>query len=383
MRRQRLFTATAVASAAALALAGCAGGGSEPASDGGDEAKTVSVWISGDTNVQALWEETLIPAFEEANPDFTVEVNLDLHGENDSQTVAKLQAATDQDEEPDMDVMDGGLVQQAALAGLLVEPTVSDIPALANISDTVLEAGGDGGIPYRGSSVLLAYDTEKVPNPPQTLDELLTWIKDNPGRFTYNTPDSGGSGQSFVTTVLDQYVPDDVRDRMVVEPVENPETYWEEGFEELASLNEYIFQEGVYPNGNTQSLELLSSGETWMAPVWSDQFISGQKSGLIPEHYSYTQIDDPSFTGGAAYLGIPEASPRQEEAMTLVNWVLSPEAQALVAEGISGYPVIDLALLPEDVQTQFEDANIETLRLPYFGANSQELNRIWSERVPG
>ena len=46
--------------------------------------------------------------------------------------------------------------------------------------------------------VLLAYDSTKVTAPPKTLDELIAWIKANPGKFTYNSPSTGGSGGSFV-----------------------------------------------------------------------------------------------------------------------------------------------------------------------------------------
>ena len=35
--------------------------------------------------------------------------------------------------------------------------------------------------PYRGTTVVLAYDSEKVANPPKTMDELVEWMKENPG----------------------------------------------------------------------------------------------------------------------------------------------------------------------------------------------------------
>ena len=54
------------------------------------------------------------------------------------------------------------------------------------------------GVPYRGSSVIIAYNSTKISNPPTTLQGLYDWIKANPGQFTYNTPDTGGSGQFFV-----------------------------------------------------------------------------------------------------------------------------------------------------------------------------------------
>ena len=49
-------------------------------------------------------------------------------------------------------------------------------------------------LPYRGSQVLLAYDTTKLDpaNAPKTWPDLVAWIKANPGQFIYNRPDKGG-----------------------------------------------------------------------------------------------------------------------------------------------------------------------------------------------
>lgn len=387
MRTHRVVAAAAVAFSAALALAGCvqqspgaAGGDADASGDG--SGTSLTVFLSTDTNIQTLWEDSLIPAFVEENPDYSVDVQLDLHGEHDSQTIAKLTSATQQGEDPGYDLVDGGFVTQVAEAGLLTEVSAEDIAGLETVGENILEAGGPGSIPYRASSVLLAYNTDEVSEPPQTLDELLQWIRDNPGRFTYNTPDSGGSGQSFVATVLDHYVPDDVSEQMVTGYHEDLESHWDEGFDVLRDLNPYIYQEGVYPNGNAQELELLASGQIWMGTVWSDQFITGQEHGQIPENIDYTQISDPSFTGGASYLGIPATSPDQEGALVLANWLLSPEAQAIIADSVSGYPVIELDQLPEDVQSMFADANVDDLRLPYFSQMNEDLNRLWAERVP-
>ena len=387
MRAHRVVAAAAVAFSAALALAGCvqqspgaAGGDADASGDG--SGTSLTVFLSTDTNIQTLWEDSLIPAFVEENPDYSVDVQLDLHGEHDSQTIAKLTSATQQGEDPGYDLVDGGFVTQVAEAGLLTEVSAEDIAGLETVGENILEAGGPGSIPYRASSVLLAYNTDEVSEPPQTLDELLQWIRDNPGRFTYNTPDSGGSGQSFVATVLDHYVPDDVSEQMVTGYHEDLESHWDEGFDVLRDLNPYIYQEGVYPNGNAQELELLASGQIWMGTVWSDQFITGQEHGQIPENIDYTQISDPSFTGGASYLGIPATSPDQEGALVLANWLLSPEAQAIIADSVSGYPVIELDQLPEDVQSMFADANVDDLRLPYFSQMNEDLNRLGAERVP-
>lgn len=382
MKTPRLIASLAAVAAVGLALAGCAQSSSAASStDGAD--KKLTVFLSADTNIQDLWQKTLIPAFEKANPGYTVSVDFDLHGLHDQQTVAKLTAATIQKKDPGYDLVDAGFVSQVAASGLLEKVSSSTVPGLKDVPKDLVTAGGNGGIPYRGSSVVLAYDTKTVATPPKTLDDLLAWIKANPGKFTYNSPDTGGSGQSFVTTVLDQNVSAADRTKLVTGSAPEVEGDWDKGFATLAALNPYVYQKGVYPNGNNQVLDLLSSGQISIAPVWSDQFVTGRKNGQIPANIAYTQISDPSLTGGASYLGIPSASPRKAGAEKLVSWLLTPDAQALVSDSISGYPVIALDKLPSAVQDLFKDADIANLRPAYFATTAADMNKAWAQKVPG
>ncbi|MDQ0029408.1 extracellular solute-binding protein [Arthrobacter bambusae] len=295
----------------------------------------------------------------------------------------KLTSATEQNKEADFDLVDGGFVPKASAANLLTPVSSQTISALNDVPQDVLKAGGTGGIPYRGSAVLLAYDTKTVATPPKTLDDLLAWIKANPGKFTYNSPKSGGSGGAFVATVLDKFVPADARAKMTVGYEKDLEKYWDQGFATLKDLNSSVFQNGVYPNGNQQTLDLLAKGQISMAPVWSDQFITGLTNGQIPSTVRATQISNPSFTGGAAYLGIPKSSPHQEAALKLANFVLSPDAQTMIIKDMSGFPAISLDKLPADVKDKFKDADTNNLRKGYFDQMGKDLNNLWDQKVPG
>lgn len=381
MKTPRLLASLAAVAVAGLALAGCSQGGASASSTDGSD-KTLTVFVSADTNIQDLWQKTLVPAFEKDNPGYTVKVDFDLHGAHDQQTVAKLTAATLQHTDPGYDIIDAGFVSQVAASGLLTKMTSDQIPGLADVPQALVEAAA-GGVPYRGSSVLLAYNTKTVPTPPRTMSDLLAWIKANPGQFTYCPPSTGGSGGSFVTTVLDQYVSSADRAKLATEAAPELEGDWDQGFAALAALNPYVYQNGVYPNGNNQVLDLLASGQIAMAPVWSDQFVTGVKNGQIPSTISSTQISDPSFTGGATSLGVPSASPRQAAAIKLLSWILTPTAQTLIAESIAGYPVIPLDKLPDSVQAEFKNADIGNLRPGYFSANAADMNKAWAQKVPG
>ncbi|MFF0343994.1 extracellular solute-binding protein [Kribbella sp. NPDC004875] len=384
MKLRTAVAAVAAVTAAALALSGCAPQSSTAAKGGGaGDVKTVRVFISGDTNIQKLWTDDLGPAFEKANPGYKVQITLDLHGEHDAQTMAKLSASVAQKKDPGFDLVDGGFVPKASAANFLEPVDAAKVAPLADIPADVVKAGGTGGIPYRGSSVLLAYDTKTVPAPPKTLDELLAWIKANPGKFTYNSPKSGGSGGSFVATVLDKYVPADARQKMTVGYDKSLESTWDQGFATLHGLNPYVYQKGVYPNGNQQVLDLLASGQISMAPVWSDMFTTAVANGAVPSTVKATQISGPSFTGGAAYLGVPASSPSKDAALKVANFVLQPEQQALIVKDISGYPAISLDKLPQELQSKFANADTNNLRKGYFDSMTKDLNNLWDQKVPG
>ncbi|MEP6630429.1 MAG: polyamine ABC transporter substrate-binding protein, partial [Lapillicoccus sp.] len=111
MRRTIVVAASGLAPLA-LVLAACSGNG--PASTGGASAGgtadsgsggggTITVAASDDTNIQELFQQTLIPDFQAANPGTTVKLTYDLHGTNDQANFAKLAAAAQQNRDPAMD----------------------------------------------------------------------------------------------------------------------------------------------------------------------------------------------------------------------------------------------------------------------------------------
>lgn len=342
--------------------------------------KKLTVWISADVNIKDLWEKTLIPAFVKKNPSYSVSIVHDVHGSRDAQTVAKLTAATIQKKDPGFDLWDGGQSYVLGQSGLLTRANTKLLRNLKHVSPTTLRAGA-GAIPYRGSSVLLAYNPAKVSAPPRSVDDLITWIRNNPGQFAYNTPGTGGSGDSFVMTVLARYASAAAQAKLTQERDVALYTEWNRGFDVLGELHDKMFSKGTYPNGNAAVLALLSSGQISMAPVWSDQFATGQRNGTIPANFRALQLSTPGFTGGAAYMGIPRGTPRQKGARVLANWVLGKEAQELIVNAINGYPVRNLAKMDPAVVDKFKEANIDNLRAPYIATVVADMRQQWTAKV--
>lgn len=369
-------------SLALLAVVALGVGVSAPASHAASQ--TIQVYISADTNIQDLWMKTLIPAFKTQYPGYDVNVTFDLHGTHDAQETAKITAAAVLHKNPGVDLIDGGFVTTLGGSGLLYHPNKGLLTNIKNVNKTVL-AAGLGGIPYRASSVLLAYNSKTVSTPPATLDDLLTWIKAHPGKFTYNAPSGGGSGYAFVQTVVDKFLSNDDRKALVASAAPSLESKWAPGLEALRQLNKYTYgQNGTYPANNAETLKDLATGLVDMGTVWSDQFSSALKAGTMPANIKVVQIANPSLTGGASYLGIPNSSTNKVGARLLANWVLSPAAQNLIVSGtLNGFPVIPLSMLDPVATAAFTGVDILNLRAGYSSANANDLKSAWASTVPG
>jgi len=375
--KKKLVSALALTTVAALSLG-------VPAQSAQAAGTTIRLYISADTNIQDLWEKTLIPAFTKDYPQYDVKVTFDRNGANDAQTLAKITAAVATKRDTGMDLIDGGISTALGGAGLLFPLTGNLIPNLKSVPK-VLVANGKGSIPYRASTVLMAYNSKNVKTPPKTLAEVLTWIKANPGKFTYNAPAGGGSGYSFVQTVLDSQMT--AADTLKLQTVADKETQvkWAKGWDILRGLNKYTYgQNGTYPTNNAATLDLLAKGLVDLAPVWSDQIASALKAGTMPKDIKYYSITGPSLTGGPAFLSIPASAKNRSAARILVNWVLTPAAQSLIVAGnMNGLPVIPTSKLEASVASNVSSIDITTLRPGYFSANASDLRTAWAAEVPG
>ena len=347
-------------------------------------SKTIELLISADTNIQTLWNTVLIPAFVKEYPGYTVNVTFDRNGLRDAQTFAKIVAAKETRRDPGVDLIDGGIAGRLALANMLYKPSANLMPNLKDVSK-VLVKQGNGQIPYRASTVLLAYNSKNVTKAPKTLDDLLTWIKANPGKFSYNVPSGGGSGYSFVQTVVDMNLTAAERLSMSLAADKDIQVKWAKGLATLKDLNKYTYgKNGTYPANNAATLNLLATGEIDMGTVWSDQFASAKAAGTMPAHIKVTAIKSPSLTGGPAWLGIPSNASNRTGARLLANFVLSPAMQnAIMGGALKGIPVVNLAKLDQTLADGVRDVDVTDMRAPYFPANSDDLKSAWSLAVPG
>jgi putative spermidine/putrescine transport system substrate-binding protein len=404
MKKMTVLTTVALTLAFG-ALAGCGGGGSSTtgaSASGGSSSGSSSgsnsgsaapastdkpaaaakpgeftFYFTGSQNVKDLWD-ALIPMFEKANPDVKVKPVYVPSGTGAQPTYDRIMAAKQAGKgSGDIDLYEDGIsyVTRGKKDDLWETLSTDKIPNLSKVDQKLMKDNSNLAVPYRSSAVILAYNSDKVKNPPKTLDELYDWIRKNPERFAYNDPATGGAGSSFVQTAIYKFLPDDA----IHSSDPAIEKQWDQGFALLKDLGKYVYGKGIYPKKNQGTLDLLASGEVDMIPAWSDQTLDQLAKGQLPKSTKMTQMN-PGFNGGPTYLMVPKLSTNKDAVAKFLNFVLTPEAQSVIVTKMSGFPGIQLTNMPQDVQDKFKGAS-EGFRTFDIGDLGTDLNKRWQSDV--
>jgi putative spermidine/putrescine transport system substrate-binding protein len=348
------------------------------------DKKTLQVFTDGDTNISNWWNDIIKPAFEAAHPGYTFNVTItrgvgDGNGTIAQRAFAALQSKTD----PQVDYFeefeaDG--VPGSVEAGLWVTVDTKNVPNFSMINPAAIDLPYQ--LPYRGSQVLIAYDSAKIATPPKTFADIMAFAKANPGRFTYGRPDKGGSGSNFVIRAIHEA---NGRDPSIFTKESFTQAKADEmlgkAWELLRELHPFTFGEGTYPAGNTPALQLLAQGAVDMIPAWSDQALQAMNEGVLPETVKVAQLQDLALCGGFAYSAIPTNATDLEGALTLANFVLSPEMQTSCVRSIGGFPGISWDHLPPELKAEYLD--VIPVSIPTFpsGDWSTAKNDGWYKNV--
>lgn len=345
----------------------------------------IYVYTDSDTNISDWWTNTIIPAFEAEFPQYEVILTIVRGvGGGNADIANRALAALETGDDPQVDYFETLNVESVPAwleNDLFVEITPENVPNIANVIEATNRIPQE--IPYRGSQVLLAYNSEFVTEEevPTTYAELIEWIKANPGEFVYNRPDRGGSGAAMVTRAIFEVTGRDPSLFVPGTPDPALVAQFPEAWELLSSIHESIYEGGAYPAGNTPVLELFANGSVNMITAWSDQALQAINRGLLPEGTRLTQLQDLPFTGGYAYSAIPVNAPNLEGALALANFVLTREMQSAVVEQIGGFPAISWDELPTELQDQFNSVITDTVPTWPGGEYSALMVEGWYNNV--
>ena len=174
------------------------------------EKVTINLVTAGDQNMVDTFQFDLGPLFTERNPWIDVRVVGTGPGDAGSQKIIDKLVAQKNAGRDKWDI-DVAVIHEIGAAfcvreGLLSQYAPTAITYQYVTSDTAKSALGvdvEGYvIPMFHSQVVLAYNPKYIPEPPRSFEELVEWVKENPGKFGYNGIKQGASGVSFVASWL-------------------------------------------------------------------------------------------------------------------------------------------------------------------------------------
>ena len=366
----------------AAMLAGCGSGTAESANG----KETITLWASGSQNVGDIYE-TLVEEFNtnsEYADKYQVDFQFMLSGTGTQSLTDMLIAAHKAGQtNTDYDIVDLGgddLSKVVSQAGeeMLVKLDKTKIPNSSKVSAESTVAT-DYVQPYRGTTVIMAYDSEKVENPPKTVDELVAWMEENPGRFAYNAPGTGGAGDSFARSMVYNFMDEEA----MTSDDTSWEEEWDEGFQFLADIHPYMYESGgsiVYPNKNQGTLDLLNQGEIDMCPNWADMVLSQRAQGTIKDSIKIYQIE-PSLTGSLQSLAIPTFGSHEEGAYAFMDFMLSDTAQEILVKQMAAIPLVDTSNMDLTGYEDLMELDVSNFRIMSIGDLGTDFNTRWDSEI--
>lgn len=394
MKGMKKLLAAVMAGTMLLSMTACGGskpGGDAPGGSAGGSTpaakSTVNIYATGSDNVRSVWEK-LITDFNsnsEYKDQYEAKLQFVLSGTGAQNMRDMLVAAYKAGQtKSDFDIVDLNDTDMSVCLsqggeGMFVALDKTKVPNAATVTAEPVQ-GANVFQPYRGTTVVLAYNSDAVPTPPKTMDELVAWIKANPGRFSYNVPGTGGAGDSFVRTAIYNLIPDETA-LMSDDPKWADQ--WDAGFAFLKDLHPSMYKSGnaiLYPNKNQGVLDLLSNKEIDMCPAWADMVLSQRRAGTLPESTKISTIT-PSFTGSVQSLAIPAFGSNAEGAYAVMNYMLGDAAQKILVDDMAAIPLIDASKLDLTGVEDLASLDVSNFRTQSIGDLVTNLNKRWEQEV--
>ena len=174
---------------------------------------------------------------------------------------------------------------------------------------------------------MFTYNTDTVQNIPKTSDELLAFVKANPGKFTYARPAGSGPGRTFLQGL--PYILGDKNPK-------DPKT-WDKTWAYLKELNQYI---DYYPAKTGTTFAELNQGKRSIIASGLGWDMNQRITGGIPQNYGGFILNNTTLLSDAQYMALPKGltDDKREAVLKLMQWLMTPNMQAITYDSGYFYP---------------------------------------------
>lgn len=284
--------------------------------------------------------------------------------------------------------------------GILYGPFTERLPSFNNhINIEAADLLSDFGTPTDGyeapwgkAQFVMVYNSEKIASPPDTPEKLAAFVQQNPGRFSYPAPPDF-TGSAFVRNLM--YLTSGGHRKFMNADASSLSNGLNPLWAYLKELKPGLWRNGeTYPENLAKLDQLYASGEVWMTmdynPVKAANMVA---AGEFPEE-TRTFVFEGGTISNTHYLAIPFNSSNKAGAMTVINYLLSPEGQYLKfqPENWGDETVLDFSKVSADYKAKFDSVNrgkatlpvdvLASHRLPEIPATLvDEVEKLWFENI--
>jgi len=309
-----------------------------------------------------------------------------------SRVVAEKSAGKDAGGAVDMIWINGENFAAMKRQELLFGPWVEAAPSWKNVdvagkpavvSDFTVPTDGLEA-PWGMAQVVFYYDTARLATPPKSMVDLATWAAENPGRFSYPQPPNFLGG-TFLKQALIEFVPDASVLQVPVEQADYDATT-ADLWTFLEDLTPSLWRSGrAYPQNESRQIQLMADGEIDLAISFNPNEASNAIGNFELQDTVRTYVMDAGSIGNASFVAIPYNANAKAGAMVVANFMMSPEAQAMMQDpNVWGLgTVLDLTKLSDEDRAKFNALELGVATLPpeKLGATLSEPHPSWMVRL--
>lgn len=310
-----------------------------------------------------------------------------------SRVLAEKTAGKDTDGSVDLIWINGENFRAMKDNDLLFGPFATDLPNYkAYINPEARQSlTQDFGTPVDGmespwgmAQVIFMYDTSTLQNPPRSMQELLSYAQENPGRITYPEPPQF-LGSTFLKQALHELIDSP---ELLLKPVsqvnfkEATKPLWKF----LDKLHAVAWRHGeAFPSSSEEMMRLLDDREIDVALSFDVSAASVQiNQGNLPDTVR-SYVFKHGTIGNTHFVAIPYNSDATAGAQVVANFLLSPEAQTYKQNPTvwGDLTVLDYNKLNPAQQAEFDKLpkGIATLSVEELGTTLPEPHSSWMEAL--
>ena len=211
--------------------------------------------------------------------------------------------------------------------------------------------------PWGMAQLTFFADAQRLPQPPQSMAELLALARTQPGRITYPRPPNF-HGTTFVKQALIEHAPDV---KTLAQPVTAAALAAQTAplWRFLDALHPQLWRGGKqFPQNAVAVRQMMADGELLLGLTFNPNEAANEIAAKrLPATVQSWQFAKGTI-GNTHFVAIPYNAPSKAGAQVVANFLLSPAAQARKADiDVWGDPtVLDVARLPAAERARFQSA---------------------------